>query len=96
MSTLLHRLRLERGYSTRALAAEVGVSGPTIHHIEHGRRPTPHPRTCAALERVMGLPLDVLLMPDTTNAADPVGADGAGTKTAADPAEDREEVTHGG
>jgi transcriptional regulator with XRE-family HTH domain len=70
MRTILQRLRLERGLSSRALGREVGVSHVTITRLERGLSQG-HPRTRAALARVMGVPIDVLLMPDTkTNGQD--------------------------
>lgn len=62
MSTVLKRLRLERGYSLRALGREVGVSHVTITRLERGISQG-HPSTRAALARVMGVPVDVLLQP---------------------------------
>jgi transcriptional regulator with XRE-family HTH domain len=76
MHTILKRLRLERGLSSRALAASVGVSHVTILRLERGIS-AGHPSTRAALARVMGVPIDVLLLPDTTNAVAPAD-DGAG------------------
>jgi transcriptional regulator with XRE-family HTH domain len=70
MRTILHHLRLERGLSSRALASEVGVSHVTITRLERGLSQG-HPSTRAALARVMGVPIDVLLLPDTkTNDRD--------------------------
>lgn len=75
MPTVLRRLRTQRGYSLRDLASEVGVSHVTIRNIEQGAGC--HPRTRVALERVMGVPFDVLRLPDTTNAV-ALSDDGAG------------------
>jgi transcriptional regulator with XRE-family HTH domain len=69
MHTILRRLRLQRGLSSRALADLVGCTHPTILAIESGRRTNSHPRTRHALEQALGVPFDVLLLPDTTNAA---------------------------
>jgi transcriptional regulator with XRE-family HTH domain len=60
MPTILKRLRLERGLSTRALGEQVGVSNVTIGNLERGLSQG-HPSTRAALARVMGVPIDVLL-----------------------------------
>lgn len=65
MSTILKRLREERGYSARALGLEVGVSHVTILNLENGIS-RGHPRTRAGVARVLGVPIDVLLLPDTT------------------------------
>jgi transcriptional regulator with XRE-family HTH domain len=73
MNTILKRLRLERGMSSRALAASVGVSHVTILRLERGVS-TGHPRTRAALARAMGVPVDVLLLPDTKNGDAPKDA----------------------
>lgn len=62
--TLLRRLRLERGMSARDLAARCGVSHPTILAYENGRTRRGRPRNRARLAAVMGLPIDMLLMPD--------------------------------
>jgi transcriptional regulator with XRE-family HTH domain len=70
MPTVLRRLRLERGLSTRALGELVGVSNVTISNLERGRSQG-QPRTRASLTRAMGVPVDVLLMPDTTNEKTP-------------------------
>ena len=70
MTTLLRRLRLERGHSARELAAEVGCTHPVILRIEHGGA-SPRPRTRAALERALGVPFDVLLLDDTKGAPAP-------------------------
>lgn len=59
----LRRLRLERGLSSRALAAQVGCSHVTITNLERGVSHG-HPRTRYALSQVMGLPIDTLLKPD--------------------------------
>lgn len=70
MPTILRRLRLQRGLSTRALAELVGVSNVTISNLERGLSKG-HPSTRASLARVMGVPIDVLLTPDTkTNGQD--------------------------
>lgn len=78
-TTILRRLRLERGYSSRALAAEVGVTHPVILRLERVGQGC-HPRTRAGLVRALGVPFDVLMMPDTTNAADHK-ADGADARS---------------
>jgi transcriptional regulator with XRE-family HTH domain len=82
MSTILKRLRLERGLSSRALGRKVGVSHVTITRLERGISQG-HPSTRAELSRVLGVPIDILLLPDTKNAADPK-IDGA--KAATSPA----------
>jgi transcriptional regulator with XRE-family HTH domain len=63
LSTILKRLREERGYSARSLSLEVGVSHVTILNLENGISQG-HPRTRAGLTRVLAVPIDVLLMPD--------------------------------
>lgn len=74
MPKVLKRLRLERGLSTRALAKQVGVSNVTINNLERGLSQG-HPYTRASLARVMGVPIDVLLMSDPTPTPDAAGGD---------------------
>jgi transcriptional regulator with XRE-family HTH domain len=62
MSTILKRLRLERGLSSRALGEQIGTSHVTVTRLERGLSQG-HPSTRAALARVMGVPVDVLLQP---------------------------------
>lgn len=87
--TLLYRLRIERGYSLRDLADEVGVcSYATLSRIERGHTQTPHPRTRAALARVLGVPFDVLTLPDNANAAADRKADDGAQENQPSPAKD--------
>lgn len=83
MPTVLRRLRLQRGYSLRELAAEVGVSHVTIHNVEQGCGC--RPRTRVALERVMGVPYDVLTLNDDDRPK-------AVASSPADPAKDLKEA----
>jgi transcriptional regulator with XRE-family HTH domain len=66
MTTALHRLRLARGQSLRALAAEAQVSYETIRRVERGAAAV-HPRTRKRLEEALGLPFDVLSAPVNEN-----------------------------
>jgi transcriptional regulator with XRE-family HTH domain len=74
MTTALHRLRLARGQSLRQLAADVGCSYETIRRIEHGCSTDARPSTRVALERVLGVPFDVLTAPLNTNGGAPRNA----------------------
>jgi transcriptional regulator with XRE-family HTH domain len=78
VNTVLRRVRLAHGMTQRELASAVGASQPTIHRLERGLQRGARPRTVVRLERVLGVPLDVLLLPDHTNGAAPKD-DAAGT-----------------
>jgi transcriptional regulator with XRE-family HTH domain len=71
-TTILRRLRLERGLTLRETADLVGTSHVTIYNLERGES-NGRPRTRAALARAFDIPADVLLMVDTTtkNGAEP-------------------------
>jgi len=64
MTTLLRRMRLARGQSCRQLGEEAGVSHATIHRLETGFTKAGRPSTRARLAAVLGVPIEVLLMPD--------------------------------
>ena len=80
-TTVLRRVRISRGMSTVALASTAGISRMTLWRLETGRQSTCQPRTRVGIERTLGLPFDVLVMPDTMNAA-ALADDGAGALTA--------------
>lgn len=67
--TNLHRVRLDRGYSLRDLAALVGCSYTAVHGWERGHH-APQPRHGARLRDVLGLPLDLLLAPAINDERD--------------------------
>ncbi|MCW2983501.1 MAG: hypothetical protein JWR63_1071 [Conexibacter sp.] len=79
-TTVLRRARISRGLSTVALTRAAGISRMTLWRLETGRQSGCQPLTRVGLERALGLPFDVLILPDTTNAATPEG-DGAGVLT---------------
>ena len=58
--TPLQVVRVERGYSLRALAEKIGCSYNAIHTWERGRC-RPRAETARRLEKELGLPLSVLL-----------------------------------
>lgn len=64
MTTVLKRMRLARGQSCRQLGEEVGVSHATIHRLETGFTRGGRPETRARLAAVLGVPIEVLLMPE--------------------------------
>ena len=68
MATAIYSLRLARGQSLRQLSADVGISYEAIRRIEGGRTNV-RPSTRVALERVFGLPFEVLIAPVNTNSA---------------------------
>lgn len=68
MTTALRSVRLARGQSLRQLAADVGISYETLRRMEDGRTTQPYPSTRVALERALGVPVDVLLTPTNDNA----------------------------
>ena len=68
--TMMHRLRLARGQTLRALAADVGCSYETIRLLESGAHTRTTPRVREGLERALGLPLEALLVPVDVTAGD--------------------------
>jgi transcriptional regulator with XRE-family HTH domain len=81
MSTILMRLRVQRGLSQRALGALAGCSGPTIHRLETGAQKGAHPRTRYGLEQALGVPFGVMLLPEHGNGDPKAAAENLSTIT---------------
>jgi transcriptional regulator with XRE-family HTH domain len=79
-TTVLRRVRIARGLSTVELAAAADISRMTLWRLETGQQAGCHARTSYGLERILGVPFEVLILPDKKNAADPK-ASGAGVLT---------------
>ena len=71
--------------TAQQLAAAVGVKHPTISNIRRGRY-RPSPELAAKIEKITGIPLRRLLLPDEAEPA-PKPDDAATPETAAETAE---------
>lgn len=62
LADLLQRLRKQRGYTLREVAAATlgVVSNTYLSQLENGHRPAPNPRILTALAKVYGVPPDEL------------------------------------
>lgn len=88
MTTALNRLRLARGQSLRQLAADVGCSYETIRRLERGHTTEAFPSTRVALERVLGVPYEVLIAPLNDNGDARQNVAVTAVTTAKSPSED--------
>ena len=53
-ATKIRQIRESKGMSTRALAAESGISTETVYAVEHGKR-QPSMRTLGKIARALGV-----------------------------------------
>ena len=67
--TRLHRLRRERGLSTRQLGTLLGCQAETVRRWDHGLA-FPQGRYRANLEAILGAPVAELLAPEMRSGAD--------------------------
>jgi transcriptional regulator with XRE-family HTH domain len=61
LSTVIRRLRKEKGISQRELAAAVGVKGAYIAQLETGARKNPSLDVLKRLAKALGVPVGRLL-----------------------------------
>jgi len=77
LATRLRRARLERGFSLRGAAAEIGVTKETLSDLERARR-QPHPPTLAKIAAGYGVEISDLLGPMVEEEPVPVPLGEAG------------------
>jgi len=66
--TLMRRIRKERGRTLQSLAAECGTTHATIRNYECGLIREGRPSVRAAIEKALGVPIEILLMPEAESA----------------------------
>lgn len=57
---LISKERKAKGLSQRELASRIGVSGPYLNDIEHGRRNPPSEEIVTQMAKALGIPEDHL------------------------------------